>query len=624
MALRAVHIYSRSPSPSLLPTAEGWDGLAESRQRPRRAGLGSSSGSAPNGHTTGTEDEDRSWITLRTGEPLASQALRMHGRFVPATSLSNPDIAADTLHSTEQEQESTHEPASRVLTEDTIGAPDASKGSLAALYASLAKEMPSHSSAVLTNEATFTSTSRAPTHRTSRGRHSQLPDIYHDSNHHAHAHDPIHRHRSDWFVSRALNKMRHEQHINAEKRRHARKQSGNPSSSALTTDSPSDVSTENRLCPSCGDPLPLTQTPEAMAQHRQSITHRLGLNAPMSSASGSEAASPITSEAPTPRAGSRQTSPQPDVPDSPAGTSRVATRRRRLSNAPRWKKIRQDNVGYNLLSRMGWKEGMGLGVEEWKWQQLVKEKRRLRVEALRSAVAQSQAYGALDLGNEAAQDVPCLDVEEETHADAETGANTLDWLSLLPRRPDEQTDSYEFGQDFHGFGNDSDVLDSRSNCFSWTDSLSTEEQQLLQSLVSCGQVHPSEIATYLSQIGLSDSHLAYVNANANPVHPDLANPPDILRHPIEIDPTPARQGLGSRRRSRTSEGSIEIRRPRAQTSKGEEEEAIKKSKFTSTPNNTQPKQKKPQPNPKRLTKSQRDLAHDKARRQWLLLRASLS
>ncbi len=47
---------------------------------------------------------------------------------------------------------------------------------------------------------------------------------------------------------------------------------------------------------------------------------------------------------------------------------------RRLCNAPRLKKIARDNVGHTMLSRMGWKEGMGLGVLESKRHQQTRDR----------------------------------------------------------------------------------------------------------------------------------------------------------------------------------------------------------------------------------------------------------
>lgn len=183
---------------------------------------------------------------------------------------------------------------------------------------------------------------------------------------------------------------------------------------------PSSKPTRQR-CPCCGDPLPTNASLEYMARHRQSIGYRLGLNAPISSASASEAPSPSSSEPPTPaRAQSLDDA-------TPLGSAALATHQRetrlprRLSNAPRWKKIAHDNVSHTLLSRMGWKEGMGLGVQEWKVQQNRRDRiKRQRSNAIRALLQRQASVVQTNLEGPPLADV----VEQDSHTDRE-------WMEYL-------------------------------------------------------------------------------------------------------------------------------------------------------------------------------------------------
>ena len=90
---------------------------------------------------------------------------------------------------------------------------------------------------------------------------------------------------------------------------------------------PSESRQSPSTCPTCGDRLPPNPSKQELVQHRQSIAHRLGTSA----ATHSEPSTPVP--------------------------------KRRMTSS-RWRKIEADNVGYGLLSRMGWSEGMGLGAPE--------------------------------------------------------------------------------------------------------------------------------------------------------------------------------------------------------------------------------------------------------------------
>ncbi len=145
---------------------------------------------------------------------------------------------------------------------------------------------------------------------------------------------------------------------------------------------------------------------------------------------------PVPSEAPTPAIRSRSSSP---VAVSALDTSMKALNRRsekpprRLSNAPRWKKIAHDNVGHSLLSRMGWKEGMGLGAQEWKWQQLKREKvKRQRSNAVRALLLR-QAASSQDTSTQAAATLQSAESSTDglpVHETVEPPSES-DWLQWL-------------------------------------------------------------------------------------------------------------------------------------------------------------------------------------------------
>ena len=707
MALDAVHIraQSRSPDESNLEI-NPWQRQLETSvehntlhlrrssslsprpiRRPvgRRPGLGSSSLGVRQ------EDADQEWQLLHTGESLASKALRMRHRFVKATYLSDPTQPAPESVSPNLEKQSAAVAGLNTASNEGLsllpGASRASKSSLARLYSQLAKDM-AISNATQT-QVQPSATAMPPTVDSGNElvQRNELDQAHQRA--HRHRHHPEAWRRSEWFISRALTKMRHTQHNTSSETGASALQAVNNDKNGEEppTVTPSWPARRQR-CPRCGDALPSNASPEEMARHRQSIGHRLGLNAPVSSASASEAPSPTASEAPTPELRSRSTSPTVVLPLNASMQARHRSSDRlprRLSNAPRWKKIARDNVGHNILTRMGWKEGMGLGVQEWKLQHNRREKvKRQRLNAIRALL---QRHASATSGGSSMQaPFPPYDSQEATarpvQHEAEPGTDTKgmlppqtadsqpesEWMHIIlqtsasvPAEPLSLQAAFPFELDGNNDAERRGAAQARLSNLTradaeWLQCLTVEETNVLEPALLSGQITLQDLQSALWN---STEGNAFRNISGEQPHPEAAGTEmetsddatrsNALLYPVEVQLRTGRSGIGSdrplpdgrtdsshRRRSRDSEGSVEIRR-QSSPSTGEHIGASKRSRSVSSRQSAKPPgQSRSHPgvaNSANLrrhsrhvesTRRQRELAYQKEKQDWLDLRASLS
>lgn len=146
----------------------------------------------------------------------------------------------------------------------------------------------------------------------------------------------------DWFTERARAQMakqneQKQQRLQGDSVLQARQETHVQSPSPGDPTSSTSMSPEIRPCPTCSFPLPVPLQAHVLRSHLQSIAHRLTL--------------PV--EAP-PVSSSRTVSSTPADPKS-------------SPSPPPPPKLHLDaaNRGYQLLANQGWKEGWGLGKEEW-------------------------------------------------------------------------------------------------------------------------------------------------------------------------------------------------------------------------------------------------------------------
>ncbi|SNX83367.1 uncharacterized protein MEPE_02074 [Melanopsichium pennsylvanicum] len=626
----------------------------------RRPGLGSS---ATKSYSVG---DDIGWHSYRTGKSPASNTLRMRKRFVKATHLSdssllspNPNTSAFN-HTTEQSS------LANTITSRTISSPPSEatpkpEQSLAQLYSQLTQDMSTSHPVQLGTSAPESLSSPSSSENTQKGRVLTQAD----SHGHRQRHHPDARRRSEWFISRALTKMRRAQHASPIETSTPSVLAEEAGIDKYEDPLPESSSQSNRnRCQRCGDTLPSDATPEYMARHRQSIGHRLGLNAPVSSASASEAPSPDASEPPTPAPRPRSSSP---IDISLLGVSMQWLRRKsgkpptRLSNAPRWKKIARDNVGHSLLSRMGWKEGMGLGLQEWKWQQLRREMdKRQRSNAVRalllrqssSAQASSSADGVfLDPAQ-----IPSVQLVGSSKAEPGRLGTQSEWMQpLLQPNPTEAEAghleaAFPFQFDAQSAEKQREASQMWLASLSGTDAkclqyLTEEEQRSLEQALISGHVSLLDVKSILLDIGDTRSpdevpsiathpNLTGLGMEAEDEGINRLAQSNALLYPVQVEPRNGRGGIGSkrplsdlRRRSRDAEGRVEIRK--LSFSADSLGEAPKKPRPSATGRPSKPPdrsrshsgvgRKRTDP-----TRRQRELAYQKDKQDWLELRASLS
>lgn len=161
------------------------------------------------------------------------------------------------------------------------------------------------------------------------------------------------RSEEDWFISKAQEAMRVQREKNrlesslSETHTSSEDDDSHKEISALETsrniDDPSQTTSKEGRCSICSGKLPIPLTSESQADHNRSLGHRLAL----------DSSKPLPIQLPSSHSSIRP-------------TSQIDTNQKFKSKGNDLKKFRlkDDNKGYGLLSKMGWKEGMGLGREE--------------------------------------------------------------------------------------------------------------------------------------------------------------------------------------------------------------------------------------------------------------------
>lgn len=185
----------------------------------------------------------------------------------------------------------------------------------------------------------------------------------------------------DWFIERARAQMakqneQKQQRLQGDSVPRARQETHVQPSSPGDPISSTSTSPEIRPCPTCSFPLPVPLQAHVLRSHLQSIAHRLALpvDAPPASSSRTVSSTPVDSKS----------SPSPPPPP----------------------KLHLDaaNRGYQLLANQGWKEGWGLGKEEWELLQAEgqeqKRRQQLREKETESRARQKQRDEAIAIGSD--------------------------------------------------------------------------------------------------------------------------------------------------------------------------------------------------------------------------------
>lgn len=165
---------------------------------------------------------------------------------------------------------------------------------------------------------------------------------------------------SDWFIAKARKQMFQNEERKREELIRQQQQAVQspvpdsvPSTSEIAAESPTTVDSSqagpsHQACPACHALLPLPCSASTLRQHLTSIAHRIAVATPPAPAFVSDTRGNKTSH----KSIQKQTQSQD------------------AKNAALPKlHIDATNRGYHLLSGMGWKEGWGVGKDEWEWLQ---------------------------------------------------------------------------------------------------------------------------------------------------------------------------------------------------------------------------------------------------------------
>ncbi|KAN0063315.1 hypothetical protein ACQY0O_004480 [Thecaphora frezii] len=555
----------------------------------RPPGLGP--GSDNSSFVSTCEDNDHAPNTLTVGQASVQASRRTKLRFVRATALSDPSLQTPPGETDELSRPHASTPLSSRQSDQSQQslsdemANNRQHRSMAELYAALTRDMAHDTTAAPPTSCVAPSKQPNFPHATDASR-STGRFVARSAAHRNVSGTAPFRQAPDWFVSRALAKLRDQQQQQQQQQHRQAPAETTERADSCDTESPGNEQVargsgleDRRQCPDCGESIACDASPTVMALHRQSITHRISLNSAF--------------------AQTRSGSSDNKLPEQPGSRQRdkvTAERcdRKRSVTSSKWKRLRSDNVGYGLLARMGWREGMGLGINEWQWQQFAMTKRRggsaVQTASPKASDAAHQpahlASSHAGADQSVGQAIVLSSDEEDISIEATSPASRdgdgapmdnlgpIDWMRNLPRVSATAEDGYEFGDDVDPFA----PADAAS-----------------------GPVDPN-------QPGFED-RAALIELPR----------PSVMMAPIDVDLKTDRLGLGMRpkgaRRPRDRDDASEDLRKRKVGSSDGDESAHREATASDL--------SKHGSGTKRMTKAARKRAEEKNQADWLAIRVSL-
>ncbi|PWN51451.1 hypothetical protein IE53DRAFT_368040 [Violaceomyces palustris] len=590
MALNAFHIRARSdpppPSSSHRATLENGPrsrpGLAPGRGRQGHPEMGDGEDQGPS-FSSHHNEEARRWIAYRTGpihDPKLSRKEPI--RFVKATGLSDPSLRPAEERGKEKEEEVQGQQDEVAPDKTSLIAGKESKHeetsspnlqSMASFYASLTRDLRCQGSKA--TESSSSTSREAPLQPPPPPPLSAVPCQL--GSHRASTGPSKLRSPSSYqpFAQHLIDKWRSIQRGSGKERdREGRGE---------TEAGPAHLSFQEGRCPECGDILPSPCSNQEFQDHRKTISHRLGKAVVLAS----------------PEDSSRQPSSDSSTSTALSIHDRTLTLRGESNPGPTERlSIQPGNVGYALLQRMGWSEGMGLGTSEWAWMKARRRRKRqgggsedserrrglvLADSTLSLSTTKGQGNGIIDLTSEAEND-------EEGDKDGKEGKIHE---GVIVISDDSQSE---------GEGDERGTEGVETRAYNWMSLLPAGKDD--ESIFGGGGVDlkPEEVATAASPSPSSPHAEKETGQCESDSTLEIRKRPNLV--PIPVTFKNDKRGLGIKTR-RT--GVSHVMR-KARVDGGVEEQASESSGSREEA---------------RMTKKRRRDEHERERREWLALRESL-